>query len=54
VKLGGDVAMARKKRGVTALMMAEILDVRRDDRGLLLDAERLPKRVRPRKFPIPL
>lgn len=30
---------------------AEIIDVRRDDQGLLLDAERLPKRVRTRKDP---
>lgn len=92
-KLGADVAIARKKRGFTARMMAEragvakstylkieqgdptvamgayamtffvlgfdgalneILDVRRDDQGLPLDAERLPKRVRTRKTPTPL
>ena len=85
VKLGADFAMARKKRNLTAAMMAErlgvakstylrvekgdptvsmgvyamalfvlgfgdtlgeMIDPRRDDHGLLLDAERLPKRVR--------
>ena len=89
-KLGGDIATARRKRSLTAVMMAErigsakstylkvekgdpsvslgvyamalfvlgfgdavgdIVDPRRDDVGLLLDAERLPKRVRPRKMP---
>jgi transcriptional regulator with XRE-family HTH domain len=84
-KLGVDIAVARKKRSLTTLMMAErlgvakstylkiekgdptvamgayamtffvlgfdqalgdIVDPRRDDQGLLLDAERLPKRVR--------
>lgn len=92
-KLGADVAMARKKRGLTILMMAErlgiakstylriekgdpsvsmgayamtffvlgfpgilgeILDPRSDDQGILLDAERLPQRVRTRKTPTPL
>lgn len=92
-KLGADVALARRKRRLTTLMMAErlgvakstylkiekgdptvamgayamalfalgfdtalgeIIDPRRDDQGLLLDAERLPKRVRPRKTPQPL
>ncbi len=87
-KLGADVAIARKKRSLTAMMMAErlgvakstylkiekgeptvamgayamtffvlgfdealteILDPGRDHQGLLLDAERLPKRIRPRK-----
>lgn len=87
-KLGADVAIARKKRRLTATMMAErlgvakstylkiekgeptvamgayamtffvlgfdealteILDPGRDHQGLLLDAERLPKRIRPRK-----
>lgn len=87
-KLGVDFAMARKKRNLTAVMMAErlgvakstylrvekgdptvsmgvyamalfvlgfgdalgeIVDPRRDDQGLLLDAERLPKRVRVKK-----
>jgi hypothetical protein len=32
----------------------DIVDPRRDDVGLLLDAERLPKRVRPRKVPTAL
>jgi DNA-binding XRE family transcriptional regulator len=89
-KLGADVALARKKRSLTAVMMAErigvakstylkvekgdpsvalgtyamtffvlglgdvlgeILDARRDDQGLLLDAARMPKRVRPPKPP---
>src|SRR5712691_6305695 len=84
-KLGRDLATARRKRRLTALMMAErlavarttylkiekgdpsvsmgvyamalfvlgfgdalgeIVDPRRDDHGLILDAERLPKRVR--------
>jgi DNA-binding XRE family transcriptional regulator len=34
--------------------LAEIADVRKDDAGLLLDAERLPKRVRVKKSPTPL
>jgi DNA-binding XRE family transcriptional regulator len=34
--------------------LAEIADVRKDDAGLLLDAERLPKRVRIKKTPTPL
>lgn len=89
-KLGRDVVIARRKRGLTALMMAErlgvarttylkiergdpsvsmgayamalfvlglgdalgdIADPRRDEVGLLLDDERLPQRVRPRKTP---
>jgi transcriptional regulator with XRE-family HTH domain len=88
VKLGVDLATARKKRNLTAVMVAErlgvakstylrvekgdptvsmgvyamalfvlgfgdalgdIVDPRRDDQGLLLDAERLPKRVRAKK-----
>ncbi len=92
-KLGADLSLARRKRSLTALMMAErigiakstylkiekgdptvamgayamaffvlgfeealneIVDVRRDDQGLLLDADRLPKRVRVRKTPRPL
>lgn len=92
-KLGADIALARKKRSLTTLMMAErlgiakstylkiekgeptvamgayamtffvlgfdqafgeIADPRHDDQGLLLDAERLPKRVRTRKTPQPL
>lgn len=92
-KLGADIALARKRRHLTTLMMAErlgvakstylkiekgnptvamgvyamtlfalgfdaalgeIVDPRRDDQGLLLDAERLPKRVRVRKTPQPL
>lgn len=31
--------------------LGELVDPRRDDIGLLLDAERLPKRVRPKKLP---
>jgi hypothetical protein len=34
--------------------VGDIVDPRRDDVGLLLDAERLPKRVRPRKMPTAL
>ncbi len=88
VKFGGDVSRARRRRRLTAAMMAERLgislntyariergdvsvgmgayamalfvlgfgtpfaelaDQRRDDQGLLLEAESLPKRVRPRK-----
>jgi transcriptional regulator with XRE-family HTH domain len=30
---------------------AELVDQRRDDTGILLDQERLPKRVRPKKEP---
>ncbi|HEV7589133.1 MAG TPA: helix-turn-helix transcriptional regulator [Longimicrobium sp.] len=91
-KLGGDVAIARRKRGLTAAMMAERLgvsrstylrvekgdpavamgiyamalfvlglgmpfadlaDARVDEHGLLLDVERVPKRVRVRKQPRP-
>ena len=93
VKLGVDVTTARKKRNLTAVMMAErlgvakstylrvekgdptvsmgvyamalfvlgfsdalgeIVDPRRDDQGLLLDVERLPKRVRVKKSAAPL
>jgi len=85
---GGDLAIARRKRGLTALAFSErmgvakntylraekgdpkvglgvyamalfvlgfgsplgtLIDVRRDDTGLLLDEERLPKRVRMKK-----
>jgi DNA-binding XRE family transcriptional regulator len=92
-KLGADVALARKKRNLTTMMMAErigvakstyhkvekgdptvalgtyamtfsvlgfgdvlgeVLDARRDDQGLLLDAERMPQRVRTPKSPRPL
>lgn len=34
--------------------LGELVDPRRDDQGLLLDAERLPKRVRTKKAPQPL
>jgi DNA-binding XRE family transcriptional regulator len=92
-QLGADIALARRKRSLTAVMMAErlgvakstylkiekgdptvamgayamaffvlgfedafgrIVDPRHDDQGLLLDAQRLPRRVRPRKVPRPL
>ena len=33
--------------------IGEIVDPRRDDIGLLLDVDRLPKRVRPKKAPVP-
>ena len=90
VKLGGDIAVARRKRQLTVAMMAErlgvarstylrvekgdpsvslgvyamalfvlgfgdalgdLVDPRRDDQGLLLDVERLPKRVRVKREP---
>jgi DNA-binding XRE family transcriptional regulator len=89
-KLGGDIALARRKRKLTVSMVAEragvarttylkvekgdptvsmgvyamtlfvlgfsealgdIVDVRRDDTGLLLDADRVPKRVRVKSEP---
>ncbi len=92
-KFGSDLAMARRKRSLTTMMMAErlgvakstylriesgdptvslgayamalfvlgfgealgdLVDPRRDDLGLLLDAARLPKRVRVKKEPSPL
>ena len=92
-KFGSDIVNARKKRNLTARMMAErlgvakstyrrveqgdptvsmgvyamalfvlgfgeslgeLVDASRDDQGLLLDAERLPKRVRIRKAAQPL
>jgi DNA-binding XRE family transcriptional regulator len=34
--------------------LADLADVRRDDTGLLLDTERLPKRVRIKKIPTAL
>lgn len=34
--------------------LGELVDPRRDDHGLILDAERLPKRVRTKKTPQPL
>ena len=93
VKFGADIRMARRKRKLTTLMMAErlgvakstylrvekgdptvslaayamalfvlgfgdafgdLVDPARDQQGLLLDAERLPKRIRVRKEPRPL
>jgi transcriptional regulator with XRE-family HTH domain len=92
-KFGHDLAVARRKRRLTAGMMAErtglakstyarlekgdpavamgayamalfvlgfgealgnLTDARQDDVGLLLDEERLPKRVRVKKTPSPL
>ncbi len=89
-KLGNDISLARRKRGLTVAMMKErlgvskqtyervekgdpavamgiyamaifvlglgdrpfdIADPSRDDHGLLLDAERVPKRVRSKKEP---
>lgn len=89
-KFGADLGIARRKRRLTAAMMAErigvapstyarmekgdaavgfgayamalfvlgfgaalteLIDVRRDDHGLLLDHERIPKRVRPPRQP---
>lgn len=34
--------------------LGDLVDARRDDQGLLLDIERLPKRVRVKKAPKPL
>lgn len=90
VKLGSDLAVARRKRRLTVRMMVErlgvskatyrrieqgdptvslgayamtlfvlgfgevlgeVVDPRRDEQGLLLDDERLPRRVRARKEP---
>lgn len=34
--------------------IADVIDAGKDEQGLLLDVERLPKRVRPRKSPRPL
>jgi transcriptional regulator with XRE-family HTH domain len=92
-KLGSDLATARRKRHLTAAMMAErigvakstysrmekgdpvvamgayamalfvlglgervrnLLDVRSDETGLLMDEVRLPKRIRSKKTPTPL
>lgn len=92
-KLGRDISLARRKRTLTAAMMAERLGVARstylrlekgdptvamgayamalfvlglgeaignlvdpsqDEQGLLLDEERVPKRVRTKKAPRPL
>ena len=92
-KLGKDIALARRKRSLTVLMMAErlgvakstylklekgdpsvalgtyamaffvlgfgevlgdILDARQDEQGLLLDQQRMPKRVRPPSAARPL
>jgi transcriptional regulator with XRE-family HTH domain len=92
-KFGADLAIARRKRHLTAAMMAErigvakstytrmekgdpvvamgayamalfvlglgdrmgdLIDVRSDDAGLLMDEVRLPKRVRMKKTPTPL
>ena len=33
--------------------IAELIDARKDDQGLLLDIERVPKRIRARKTPTP-
>lgn len=87
-KFGTDIALARRKRGLTVEMMrerlavskatyrrveqgdptvalavyamalqvlgfgglwGEMIDVSRDEQGLLLDADRIPQRVRPKK-----
>jgi transcriptional regulator with XRE-family HTH domain len=89
-KFGADISLARRKRGLTARMMAErigvalatyrrvekgdatvsmavyamalyvlgfgsafsdVIDARSDEQGLLFDAERVPKRIRPAKNP---
>ena len=33
--------------------LADLIDPRKDDQGLLLDVERVPKRIRARKRPMP-
>lgn len=33
--------------------IADLVDARKDDQGLLLDVERVPKRIRPKKSPTP-
>jgi transcriptional regulator with XRE-family HTH domain len=92
-KFGADIALARRKRHLTAQMLAErlgvskstygrvekgdptvsmgvyamalfvlgfgdplgdLVDPGRDHHGLMLDAERLPKRIRPKKLAQPL
>lgn len=92
-KFGADIAVARKKRRLTVMMVADrlgvskmtylrvergdptvgmgvyamalyvlgfgnpfgdLIDMSRDDQGLLLDAERLPRRVRMTKIPRPV
>lgn len=92
-KFGADVALARRKRGLTTAMMVErlgvskstyvriekgdptvslgayamalfvlgfgdllsdLIDPRHDEQGLMLDAARVPKRVRVKKEPQPL
>ena len=92
-KIGRDIGIARRKRGLTIAMMTErvgvhkntymrvekgdptvafgiyamtlfvlglapnlgdLVDVRTDDQGLLLDEQRLPKRIHPKKGPEPL
>jgi hypothetical protein len=45
----GVYAMALQVLGFGKLL-GEMIDVSRDDRGLLLDEERIPKRVHPRKL----
>jgi len=35
-------------------VFGDLVDVKNDDRGLLLDGDRLPKRVRIKKSPTPL
>ena len=49
----GTYAMALFVLGLSEAL-GDIVDARRDDQGLLLDIERLPKRVRMRKDPRPL
>jgi DNA-binding XRE family transcriptional regulator len=92
-KFGADLALARRKRHLTAAMMSErlgvskstyvraekgdpsvslgvyvmalfvlgfgnalgdLVDAGRDEQGLLLDGQRVPKRVRPKKEPTSL
>jgi len=56
----GDPAVAMGAYAMALLVlgfgeaMGDLIDVRHDERGLLLDEERLPQRVRPRKTPTSL
>jgi hypothetical protein len=56
----GDPAVAMGAYAMTLFVLGfgaalgDLTDARRDDVGLLLDEERLPKRVRVKKSPTPL
>jgi hypothetical protein len=52
-KFGAAISLARRKRHLTVLgfgdVLGNLIDPSGDDQGLLLDAERVPKRVRIKK-----